>query len=152
NFGTQVGVYAAVALLFDYLLNVAVGISAGIGAVVSAVPALQPYTLTLCLIVLFTLTVINLRGVRNTGVIFLFPLILFEGCLSITMVVAFYKLFLGASGAVDVVIAPPPIPAATSNVSIFLLLGAFASGLTAMTGIEAVSNAVPIFRKPVVRN
>src|SRR5579862_2795799 len=67
NLGKRAGLWAAVALLLDYLLNVAVGISAGIGAIVSAIPLLQPWTLTLCLIVLVTLTILNLRGIRESG-------------------------------------------------------------------------------------
>jgi len=73
NFGTHTALWAAVALLLDYLLNVAVGISAGIGAVVSAIPRLQPHTLMLCLIILATLAILNLPGVREPGFVFVVP-------------------------------------------------------------------------------
>ena len=77
NLGIHPALWAAASLLLDYLLNVAVGIAAGVGAVVSAVPALHPHVLTLCLFVLLTLTVINLRGVRESGITFVIPVFLF---------------------------------------------------------------------------
>ena len=73
----NLGLWAGVALLLDYLLNVAVAISAGVGAVVSAIPALYPHTLSLCLIVLFTLLIVNLRGVRESGLTFVLPVFIF---------------------------------------------------------------------------
>jgi amino acid transporter len=151
NLGKKVGIWAAVALLLDYLLNVAVGISAGIGAIVSAIPGLQPYTLTLCLLVLFMLTLFNLRGIRETGIIFVIPTLLFIFFLAITMGIGMFHLLM-TPGDLEPVVALPPPPAPYATVSLWLLLGAFANGLTAMTGVEAVSNAVPLFRKPRVRN
>ncbi len=88
NLGTGPAVWAAVALLVDYMLNVAVGIAAGIGVVVSAFPALHAYTLTLCLLVLLTLTLINLRGVRETGITFVVPVLVFVGCIAAVIVIA----------------------------------------------------------------
>ena len=73
NLGKKYGLGAAISLILDYLLNVTVGISAGVGAIVSAIPSLQPYTLTLCLAILFMLTLINLRGIRETGDTFFNP-------------------------------------------------------------------------------
>src|SRR5215831_10897167 len=81
NLGPRPGLLAGAALLIDYMLNVAVGISAGVGALVSAIPSLQPYTLTLCLAILFILSLINLRGIREASVVFLLPTYLFVGCL-----------------------------------------------------------------------
>src|SRR3981189_3604547 len=81
NLGSGAGLLAAAALMIDYLLNVAVGISAGVGALVSALPALQPHTLALCLSILAGLTIVNLRGVREPGVLFMAPTYLFVGCL-----------------------------------------------------------------------
>lgn len=147
NLGSRAGLCAAISLLFDYLLNVAVGISAGIGAVVSALPFLQPYTLLLCLSVLFMLTVLNLRGVRETGLAFIVPTGVFVLCISFTVIIGFIEYWFNG--------APPAKghpSTMTDTVSTWILLGAFANGLTAMTGIEAVSNAVPLFHKPVVRN
>ena len=149
NLGKRYGVWAAITLLLDYLLNVAVGISAGIGAVVSAVPWLQPYTLILCLLVLGLLTIINLRGTRESGSLFEIPTLVFVVLVGAAMLMGLtYSLKNG--GHPVPVLAPPPAQPITEQVSIWLLLGAFANGLTAMTGIEAVSNAVPLFRQPSV--
>src|SRR5487761_2634435 len=79
NLGTNAGLLAAAALMIDYVLTAAVGISAGVGALVSAVPQLQPHTLTLCLSILVVVTIVNLRGSRETGVIFMLPTYLFLG-------------------------------------------------------------------------
>jgi amino acid transporter len=151
NLGERPAVWAAASLLLDYLLNVAVGIAAGIGAVVSAIPALQPYTLTLCVVVLLTLTVINLRGVRESGVVFVIPVFLFVGCIGIAIAIGLIRSLL-TGGHPTPVIPPPPIPPPTATVSRWLLLAAFANGCTAMTGVEAVSNGVPLFREPKVPN
>src|ERR1051326_3962541 len=81
NLGARAGLVAGAALMIDYVLNVAVGISAGVGALVSALPQLHPHTLPLCLAILLLLTLVNLRGVRETGVAFLVPTYLFVACL-----------------------------------------------------------------------
>jgi amino acid transporter len=151
NFGTQVALWAAVALMLDYFLNVAVGISAGIGAVVSAVPSLQPHTLMLCLLVLLTLTLVNLRGVRESGLVFILPVFIFVVCLAIAIGTGLIRTWL-TGGHPQPVIPPPPIPPPAASVSGWLLLTAFANGCTAMTGIEAVSNGVPLFRQPTIPN
>src|ERR1700722_3946106 len=91
NLGTRIGLFAAVALLIDYTLNVAVGISAGVGACVSALPFLQPYTLPICLVVLALLVFTNLRGVRESGFAFVPPTYLFVGCLSLVLIFGIYK-------------------------------------------------------------
>jgi amino acid transporter len=150
NLGVRAGLWAAIALLLDYLLNVAVGIAAGIGAVVSAIPALQPHTLTLCLIVLATLTILNLRGVRESGLAFVAPVFAFVACIGITIAIGLIRAWFGGGPAP--IVPPPPIPPATQEASAWVLLSAFANGCTAMTGIEAVSNGVPLFREPKVRN
>ena len=150
NLGQGAGLLAAAALMLDYVLVVAVGISAGVGALVSALPVLQPYILPLCLAVLALMTLINLRGVRESGLAFMLPTYLFVVALFGMLAVGFAKLLLGDGVPVPVV-APPAAPAATGNVSLWLLVGAFASGCTAMTGVEAVSNGVAAFRAPSVR-
>src|SRR5262249_28140924 len=86
NLGQKAGLLSAAALMIDYILNVAVGISAGVGAIVSAIPALQPHTLGLCLLILVILTWVNLRGTRETGIIFLTPAYLFVGCMLFVIV------------------------------------------------------------------
>lgn len=151
NLGKRMGVWAAVALLLDYLLNVAVGISAGVGAIVSAVPELHPYILEICLLVLFMLTVINLRGIRESGLAFVIPTLVFIACIGLSIVVGVFQSWVNDGHPIPIV-APTVVPAKTATLSYWLLLGAFANGLTAMTGVEAVSNAVPLFRKPTVRN
>ena len=147
NLGTSAGLLAAAALLLDYTLNVAVGISAGIAAVVSAIPVLHRFTLTLCLLVLLILTIINLRGVRESGLAFGLPTFAFVACLGATVIIGFGRVWL--SGAQPVV-PPAALPAATQAMGAWLLLRTFANGCTAMTGVEAVSNGVPLFRKPKV--
>jgi amino acid transporter len=151
NLGRNSGVLSAVMLLLDYLLNVSVGISAGIGALVSAIPALHPFTLPLCLLVLITLTFINLRGVRQSGQAFVGPVIVFIVCMGVVIVIGLLSTW-QSGGQPHAVVAPPPIPPATATLSAWILLAAFANGCTALTGIEAVSNAVPLFRKPTVPN
>ena len=154
NLGSGAGVLAGAALMIDYLLNVAVGISAGIGALVSAVPRLEPHTLALCLAVLVILTVVNLRGVKEAGSAFVAPTYLFVGTLAVVIVVGLYKVVVSGGHPVAVVsLAATETGLAPSlqRVGIWILLKAFASGCTALTGVEAVSNGVQAFREPVVR-
>src|ERR1700745_4314904 len=87
NLGVSAGLLAAAALMIDYILVVAVGISAGVGALVSAVPSLQPHTLALCLGILMLIVIVNLRGVREAGGVFMIPTYLFVGCLMITILI-----------------------------------------------------------------
>ncbi len=147
NLGVGAGLLAAAALLIDYVLVVAVGISAGVGALVSALPALQPHTLEMCLGILVVIALVNLRGVRDTGAVFLAPTYLFVGTLLIAIAIGVAKTILGGGHPAPVI--PPPAPGpATAAVSAWLVLKAFASGCTAMTGVEAVSNGVKAFREP----
>jgi len=153
NLGNGAGLLAGAALMIDYLLNVAVGISAGIGALVSAVPSLQPHTLAMCLGVLVILTVVNLRGVKEAGTAFVAPTYLFVGTLVIVILVGLYKVV--ASGGHPVAVlslahAETGRAPSLQLVGAWILLKAFASGCTALTGVEAVSNGVQAFRKPVV--
>jgi amino acid transporter len=149
NLGLSAGLLAAAALMIDYVLVVAVGISAGVGALVSAAPRLQPHTLALCLGILVLITVVNLRGVRETGLIFMVPTYLFVGSLLLAILIGLFKTL--AAGGHPLPIEPLPRTAVVSApVSVWLILQAFASGCTAMTGVEAVSNGVKAFREPVV--
>lgn len=150
NLGRLPGLLAASALFLDYLLNVAVAISAGVGALVSAVPRLQPYTLPLCLALLAGLTLINLRGIRAAGIAFALPTLAFVALLGGTLLFGLSRLALGAP-PVSAAVPPPPAHHLAATAGPWLVLRAFASGCTAMTGIEAVSNAVPIFREPRIR-
>jgi amino acid transporter len=150
NLGRFAGLLAASALSIDYVLNVAVAISAGVGALVSVVPPLLPYTLSLCLGILAILTVVNLRGLRTAGLILMLPTYLFVFCLGLTIVLGAVKTVL-AHGHPLPVTPPPKLPVKLPTAGLWLLLRGFASGCTALTGVEAVSNAVPIFREPRVK-
>ncbi len=150
NLGVSAGLLSAAALMIDYTLTAAVGISAGVGAMVSAIPSLQPHTLALCLAILLIITLVNLRGVRETGTVFMIPTYLFIGTMLATLGLGVVKALL-AGGHPRPVVAPPPLHEAAEAASAFLLLKAFSSGCTAMTGVEAVSNGVRAFREPVVK-
>ena len=151
NLGREAGLLAAAALMIDYVLTVAVGVSAGIGALISAAPSLHPYTLVLCMGALVVITLINFRGVRDTGVVFLFPTYLFVGCLAVTIGLGLWKT-IAAGGHPIPVINPPALKTVTASTGLWLLLKAFSSGCTAMTGVEAVSNGVTAFKEPRDRN
>jgi amino acid transporter len=151
NLGAPAGLLAAAALLADYILTAAVGISAGVGALISAVPSLLPHTVSLCLGILLVITILNLRGVREAGTVFAVPTYLFVGTLLITIGGGVLRVLL-SGGHPTPVVAPPPPPAITEAVSYWLLLKVFASGCTALTGVEAVSNGVKAFREPTVKN
>jgi amino acid transporter len=147
NLGRWPGLLAAAALMIDYILTAAVGISAGVGALVSAVPSLQTHTVAICLAILLILTLVNLRGVQETGGVFMLPTYLFVACLLGMIGIGLVKALL-AGGHPIPVIAPPKLSGATAAVSAWLILRAFSSGCTAMTGVEAVSNGVMAFREP----
>jgi amino acid transporter len=151
NLGTRASLLAASALLADYILTAAVGISAGVGALVSAVPSLLPHTVSLCVGILIVITILNLRGVREAGAAFAVPTYLFVGTLLITIVVGIFRVLL--SGGHPIAVVPPPLPPPmTEAVTYWLLLKVFASGCTALTGVEAVSNGVKAFKEPTVKN
>jgi amino acid transporter len=149
NLGTRVGLLSAAALLLDYILNVAVGISAGVGALVSAIPALHAHILPLCLGILVLIAIINLRGVRESSTAFAVPTYLFVVSLAMVIAIGIYQT-IRTGGHPHPLTALPPATTATATVSVWLLLRSFASGCTAMTGVEAVSNGVPIFKEPPV--
>ncbi|HSZ28109.1 MAG TPA: APC family permease [Chthoniobacterales bacterium] len=149
NLGAYAGLFAAAALMIDYTLNVAVGISAGIGALTSALPPLQPYALLLCLAVLLLLAFFNLRGLRESGLAFMPPTYLFIGCLVLVLVIGIVKAFVSGGHPQPVNPLPPPSNA-HQQITLWLFLKAFAAGCTAMTGVEAVSNGVQAFKEPVV--
>jgi amino acid transporter len=151
NLGAPAGLLAAAALLADYILTAAVGISAGVGALVSAIPSFLPHTVSLCLGILIVITILNLRGVREAGTAFAVPTYLFVGTLLITIGAGILRVLLSGGHLTPVVPLPPP-PPMTEAVSYWLLLKVFASGCTALTGVEAVSNGVKAFREPTVKN
>ncbi len=148
NLGVYPGLVAGAALLIDYVLTVAVSAAAGVAAVTSAVPALFPYRVWLCVLAVVVVALANLRGIRESGQLFAAPTYLFIA--SIGAMVAY-----GAAGAVfDFLPEAPyqPHPPGLEGVGLFLILRAFASGCTALTGVEAVSDGVPAFKPPEATN
>ncbi len=151
NLGPSAGLLAAAALLTDYILTAAVGISAGVGALVSAVPSLLPHTVSLCIGILIVVTILNLRGIREAGFVFAVPTYAFVGALLITIAAGIFRAILSGGHPMPAAQLPVP-PAPTAALTAWLLLKVFASGCTALTGVEAVSNGVKAFREPGVVN
>jgi len=150
NLGTTAGLVAAAALMLDYVLNVAVGISAGVGALTSAFPSFQPHTLVLCLATLALITLVNLRGARESGLVFGVPTYLFIASLLLVLGWGLADA-VGHGGHPTPLTPPPAVPHAAEAVGLWLLLRAFASGCTAMTGVEAVSNGISAFANPAIQ-
>jgi amino acid transporter len=147
NLGTLPGLVAGAALLIDYVLTVAVSTAAGVAAVTSAVPALFPWRVPICIATVLAVTVANLRGVRESGRLFTVPTYWFIVSLGALLVAGGYRI---ATGTIQ------PYPAeelkTTEAMGAFLLLRAFSSGCATLTGIEAVSNGIPAFRPPESKN
>ncbi|HXX19898.1 MAG TPA: APC family permease [Candidatus Acidoferrum sp.] len=152
NLGAFPGLLAAAALMLDYVLVVAVGISAGVGALVSAAPSLQPHTLLICLGILVVITIVNLRGVREAGIFFMLPTYLFLGTLLWVILMGTIKTVFASGHPLPVVAPPAAGSAVVAAASAWMILQVFSNGCTAMTGVEAVSNGVRAFREPTVRN
>ena len=154
NFGPRVAQIAAVALLIDYVVTVAVQVTAGTAAVVSAVPALGPYTEPIVIGVILLMCYGNLRGIKEAGRIFALPTFLFSGAVILMIVVGLVREVLGDLPKYDPHALPGtyPIGAGTAGILTFAmiltLLRAFANGGASLTGIEAVSDAVGAFRPP----
>jgi len=151
NLGTGPALLAAAALMIDYILTAAVGISAGVTAVTSAVPRLQPETLPLCLLILAILAVVNLRGVKEAGAAFIVPALMFVGTFLVLIGVGVYHTIMSGGHPVPVAPPPPALPAVVKYAGVWLLLKAFSNGCAAMTGVEAVSNGVNAFEEPRAR-
>jgi amino acid transporter len=149
NLGRTPSLVAAAALLTDYVLTVAVSISAGIFAITSFVPSLQGHKVELSLLCLLLIVLANLRGVRESGLVFALPTYAFVT--SILLLVA-VGLFQDATGHLHQAVVPNPLPAGAGAITIFVLLRAFSSGSTALTGVEAIANGVNAFRHPQGRN
>ena len=151
NLGVNASLLAAAALMIDYVLNVAVGLSAGVAALVSAVPSLHPYMLPLCLGILAFITLMNLRGTLDASRLFAVPTYLFAATFMAILAIGVWRA-IGSGGHPQPVIAPPPLQPAMEAASLWLLLRAFASGCTAMTGVEAVSDGISAFQEPTVKH
>lgn len=150
NLGTFAGLLAASALLIDYALDAAVGISTGIGALTSAVPSLHPHTLLLRLAALLILTLVNLRGVSETGGVFLVPTYPFLACMGVLLVLGLVKTVTSVGHPEPLIRLPTAQTAAAF--SLWLLIKAYGSGCAALTGVEAVSTGVGAFRDDRAKN
>ena len=153
NLGKLPGLIAAAALLIDYVLTVAVSISAGVAAISSLAltwgfPGLANYRVELALLFIALVTVINLRGIKESGQFFAIPTYIFVA--SILLMIAIGTSNMVLTGVPPTI--PSDLPSPTDTIGLFLLLQAFSAGCTALTGIEAISNAVPAFKKPESRN
>ena len=147
NLGKYPGLVAASALLIDYVLTVSVSVAFGVASIVSFAPVLNTHRVSLSLAVIWLITVMNLRGVRESGRIFAVPTYAFLVLVGGTIVVGIVRYFLFGAAP-----SPEDVPHATQGVSLIFLLTAFARGSAAVTGIEAISNGVQAFREPASRN
>ena len=153
NLGETAGLIAAAALLIDYVLNAAVSLTAGVAALASAFPPLWAHRVALSLLLLLLITLLNLRGVREVGTVMIVPVYLFLATyLGMIVCGVFVAQMQGPGSLETAVAAAPAAPSAFVPVTIFLLLRTFSSGATALTGVEAISNAVPIFKPVETRN
>ena len=149
NLGTLPSLVGAAALLTDYVLTVAVSISAGIFAVTSFVPSLTNHKVGLSLACLLLIVFANLRGVRESGLAFALPTYLFVASIGVLVIAGIVEL---ATGHAHRAVVPHALPVGTGTITLFVLLRAFSSGSTALTGVEAIANGVNAFRKPHGRN
>lgn len=150
NLGTAPGLVAGAALLIDYVLTVAVSISAGVAAITSAFPELLPHRVALALIVIAFITIANLRGVRESATIFAVPTYLFIFGILTLIATGIFRYITGTLPSATASLSPSSF--LPGGLSLFLLLRAFSSGCTALTGVEAISNGVPAFKEPEAKN
>ncbi len=150
NLGEVAAQIAGAALLTDYILTVAVSISSGVAQIVSAFPGLVPFRVAIAVSVIGFMTLVNLRGVRESGTIFAIPTYFFLGMMFLTLGIGFYR---WAAGTLPTVSGVEEMAAQSlAPLGLFLILRAFSSGSTALTGIEAISNGITAFREPRSRN
>jgi amino acid transporter len=149
NLGMLPALVAGAALLTDYILTVAVSVAAGIFAITSAAPSLAAYRVDLSLACIVVLTLGNLRGVRESGLLFAFPTYGFIAVLYVTLAVGLGKC---AAGSCPQAHVPHPLATGMGSLGVFVLLKAFSSGAVALTGVESISNGVTAFRRPQARN
>ena len=151
NLGELPAQTAGAALLTDYILTVAVSISSGVAQLTSAFPALFPYRVPISVAMVLFVMLINLRGVKESGAFFALPSYLFLAMMFLTVGIGLFRYFTGSLGTV---INPPPLAVmgGVQALSLFLILRAFSSGTTALTGVEAISNGITAFREPRSKN
>ena len=147
NLGKYPSLVAAGSLLLDYILTVAVSIAAGIAALTSAFPELLPYKVIIGITIILIISILNLKGVKESGFIFAVPTYLFVVSFFIMIGVGFFRYFTG-----QIIVMPIQNTNTVVSFSVFLLLRAFSSGCAALTGIEAVSDGVPAFKVPEAKN
>ena len=148
NLGEWAGLVAAGALMIDYVLTVAVSVAAGMAALTSAVPALLPHREALCFAAILLVIVVNLRGVRESGQFFAVPTYIFIGSMATMLIAGAVQILSGHAARIE----PPAGIPVTEPLTLFLLLRAFSSGCTALTGVEVISNGVSAFQKPEPKN
>ncbi|AUS08065.1 amino acid permease [Laceyella sacchari] len=148
NLGKHYGLVAGGSLLIDYILTVSVSVSAGTDAITSAFPALHPHNVVIAVGLVALLTLLNLRGLTESASVLAYPVYLFVLSLMIMIGMGLYQVLTGQAPA-D---ARPPLGTPVMGVSMFLILKAFSSGCSALTGVEAISNAIPNFRDPAPKN
>lgn len=149
NLGMFPGLVAAAALLIDYILTVSVSVTAGVDAIISAYQKLAPFRVDLCLIFILFITLMNVRGVKESGKVFAFPTYFFVFCIYMLIVTGLAKYIFHF----PVHIQNPELPHREFQaLGLFLLLRAFSAGCTALTGVEAISNGIPAFRPPESKN
>jgi len=150
NLGELPAQVAGAALLTDYILTVSVSISSGVAQLTSGFPALHPYRVAIAVSLVLLMMIVNLRGVKESGVTFAIPTYFFLGVTLITIGNGIFKYF---TGGLDVVTGvTPAVIEAARGVTLFLILHAFSSGCTALTGVEAISNGITAFKEPKSRN
>ncbi|WP_026692053.1 APC family permease [Peribacillus kribbensis] len=148
NLGMNPGLIAGGSLLVDYILTVAVSVSAGTDAITSAFPNLHPYKVAIAILFVLIITLLNLRGVTESASVLAYPVYLFVFALVILIGVGLYRIMTGQ-------VAPElhtGVGTPVAGISLFILLRAFASGSSALTGVEAISNAIPNFKDPAPNN
>ena len=150
NLGLLPGLVAASALMIDYVLNVAVCIAAGVHNIVSVFPTLQSYVVPMDLALMAVMTILNLRGLRKSGSIFALPTYFFIVSASLLIIVGLIKAYIFLHQ--PLIGTFTPAVQAIEPLSLLIILRSFATGCTAMTGIEAISNGIPVFEKPETRN
>ncbi|MEH7331431.1 APC family permease [Neobacillus drentensis] len=148
NIGEKAGLIAGGSLLVDYILTVAVSVSAGTDAITSAFPSLHAHTVSIACVLVIFITILNLRGLTESASILAYPVYLFVVALFIMIGVGIFKIFTGQVSATHHVAIGAPV----QGITLFLLLRAFASGCSALTGVEAISNAIPNFKNPAPKN
>ncbi|WP_295790549.1 APC family permease, partial [uncultured Microbacterium sp.] len=152
NLGEVPGVVVAAALLVDYVLTVAVSVASGVDNIISALPGLNPFRVEIAVGFVILIVIVNLRGVREASSVFAIPTYLFIGSVGVMIVVGLGRTLLGDAPVAESAQYAVQAESLTQAALILLVLRAFSSGCSALTGVEAVSNGVPAFRMPKIRN